>query len=479
MTSSRTGNHGLDLTASGLGARLRQQSPENPYAEEQACGELVKAAKEIHDPEALVGTVLGNHRLLKLIHVGPMSWVYRGWHLNLQEDRVVKVLPPGSATKEDIRRCQREFVVAGKLHHDNIVQAYDAGEDGLYYLAMELVQGRDLKKLLLDRTRISETNACEAIRQAAEALSYAHAQGVVHRDIKPSNLMITNSGTVKLLDFGIAHLQHLELALGSTQVGGTPDYMAPEQWRNQNVDHRADLYSLGCTLYALLAGKPPFAHRKTVKEKKQAHFKESPPKLDADVRKGVATIVYKLLEKDPNSRYQTADEVEAALAPFCKGAALQRLLPNRRRALLIGLGFLVAAAAVASWFFIPDPYPEITEIDYANSPREPRLYLVKGRVDPSKRSYLVINPIMSSGCFVGAKLNVGPNGTFSARCFLGEHELDGEPYELYIISSDPDVAPEFEDGKKFDPAPDPHEWSQKGYTRSEPVEKKNDGQHWP
>ncbi len=191
---------------------------------------------------------------------------------------------------EAIARFEREMKAVGKLNHPNIVQAYDAGEvNGTHYLAMEYIDGTDLKKLVNDRGPMSVVNACQAIRQAALALASAHEAGLVHRDIKPSNLLLTKSGQIKLLDLGLARLAG-EAATNTSDLTtegesfGTPDYMAPEQWEDaHSADARTDLYALGCTLFFLLTGRTPFgsdAHR-TAANKMKSHLLDPVPDLHA------------------------------------------------------------------------------------------------------------------------------------------------------------------------------------------------------
>ena len=175
----------------------------------------------------------------------------------------------------------------GRLNHNNIVRATDAGEaDGVHYLVMELIDGIDLARLVRLAGPLPVAAACELVRQAAVGLQYAHENGLVHRDIKPSNLLLSVNGELKISDLGLALLNRDERASGELtvtgQVMGTADYMAPEQWEDSHaVDIRADLYSLGCTLYTLLAGRPPFAgpkHRSALR-KMAAHAKELVPPI--------------------------------------------------------------------------------------------------------------------------------------------------------------------------------------------------------
>lgn len=172
---------------------------------------------------------------------------------------------------------EREMLTVGSLQNPNIIQALDAGEiNGAHYLSMEYVEGQDLQQFIQTQGTMSVVDACEAIRQTALGLAAAHRVGLVHRDIKPSNLFVTKqTGQIKILDMGLALLAQAEKPAALTfngQCFGTPDYMAPEQWSDAHTcDARSDLYSLGCTLYFLLVGRPPYhseTHRSTANKMK-------------------------------------------------------------------------------------------------------------------------------------------------------------------------------------------------------------------
>jgi DNA-binding beta-propeller fold protein YncE len=269
----------------------------------------------------------------------------------------------------------------GRLDHPNLVRAFDAGAEGSYlFLVMELLTGRDLNHLLQERGPLPPAEAAELIRQAALGLHCAHEAGLVHRDVKPSNLFVTAAGVVKVIDLGLARVTDPDQAgqrLSSKIVLGTPDYLAPEQWQRGDVDRRADLYSLGCTLVHLLTGKPPFAERgRNWLQLLDAHRHAPPPDLTAlrpGVPQGLADLIVRLLAKDPADRPATALEVVAALAPLATGVGLptdvtQRLTPPppglappappprppRRLLALLGIG-VAALAGLALWFATRPP----------------------------------------------------------------------------------------------------------------------------
>ena len=281
--------------------------------------------------------VLGQYRVVEKIGEGGMGAVYRALHGRLKKEVALKILPPGhSADPHSVSRFEREMEAIGRLNHDNIVRATDAGEaDGVHYLVMELIDGIDLARLVRLTGPLPVAAACELVRQAAVGLQYAHENGLVHRDVKPSNLLLSIDGGLKITDLGLALLNRDDRASGELtvtgQVMGTADYMAPEQWEDSHaVDIRADLYSLGCTLYTLLAGRPPFAgpkHRSALR-KMAAHAKELvPPITDhrADVPAAVEALRQRLMAKDPAGRPSDPAEVARLLEPFCAGADLAAL----------------------------------------------------------------------------------------------------------------------------------------------------------
>ena len=228
---------------------------------------------------------VGNYELEEVVGSGGMGDVYKGRHTQFDRVRAVKVIKPhhvATGNKEMIRRFYQEIKAVGALEHKNIVVAIDSStpEDRIHYLVMEYIEGVALNDLVDQQGHLTVADACEIIRQAARGLQYIHRNGMVHRDIKPSNLMVTLvdgdgmtsnpsfphaaeglQGIVKILDLGLALLNedhHDRLTRYDNKAMGTGMYMSPEQWKTTSVDIRADIYSLGCTLYHLLAGNPPF-----------------------------------------------------------------------------------------------------------------------------------------------------------------------------------------------------------------------------
>ncbi|HTU22621.1 MAG TPA: serine/threonine-protein kinase [Gemmataceae bacterium] len=315
--------------------------------------------------------VLGEYELLERLGAGGMGEVYKARHRRLGKLVALKLLPADTRHEPDrLARFVREMRAIGELDHPNVVEAHDAGEQGgIVYLVMKLVPGTDLKTLVQQRGPLPVAEACELARQTAAGLQYLHERGLIHRDIKPSNLMQTPEGVVKILDLGLARW-HATPAGGedltaSGQPLGTPDYLAPEQASSAaDADVRADLYGLGATLFYLLTGRAPFAHRPGMYEKLWAHQAEEPPNvcsLRPDVPAALAELVSRLLAKCRQDRPQTPAEVVAALTSFTAGsvdavpAKPPRGAKNVRRIVAVAAaGALLLLMALALWWNQPD-----------------------------------------------------------------------------------------------------------------------------
>src|SRR5262245_32169494 len=205
-------------------------------------------------------TRIGRYVDCRMLGHGGMGAVYRARDPEL--DRAVAIKVMLEASEDFIARFRREAQSIARLAHPNIVQIYDFGVDDENnpYFVMELIDGTPLDKVVRERGRLAPLEVIRLARQAAEGLDAAHRAGIVHRDVKPSNLIVDRRGTVKLVDFGIARVTDAAAQLtGAMALMGTPSYMAPEQAKGLPVDHRADVYALGLTIYELLAGKPPFS----------------------------------------------------------------------------------------------------------------------------------------------------------------------------------------------------------------------------
>jgi hypothetical protein len=293
---------------------------------------------------------------VELVGKGGMGAVYRAEHRHMGRPVAIKVLKPALLGDADsLARFQREVHAVSRLDHDNIVRAYDADSaGGLHFLVMEFVPGTTLDRLVQERGPLPVRQACEYVSQAARGLQYAHERGLVHRDIKPSNLLVTPEGRVKILDFGLARLLRDadpgESDTGAGTVLGTANYMAPEQGLDPHAaDIRADVYSLGCTLYHLLAGQPPFPGGSFARKLRE-HQTQPLPALSAfrsDVPAGLVAVLRWMTAKDPRQRYQTPGEVALALAPF-----LQPPAPPRRRWSLVAAAAGAAALVLAGVYLV-------------------------------------------------------------------------------------------------------------------------------
>jgi tRNA A-37 threonylcarbamoyl transferase component Bud32/uncharacterized protein YjhX (UPF0386 family) len=304
---------------------------------------------------------LGNYVLLEKLGQGGMGEVYKARHRRMDRIVAVKLLSAAALRSEElVRRFQREVRAAARLCHPGIVTAYDADEaEGRHFLVMEYVDGADLATLVRQAGPLPAPEAVECLRQAAAGLEYAHAQGVIHRDLKPSNLLLDRSGTVKLLDLGLARLDEpadndtvaAASLTGSGQVMGTADYMSPEQAGDcRTVDRRTDIYALGCTLFFLLTGRPPY-HGPSWLDTIVAHRSQPIPSLRdslPDVPPGLDAVYQRMLAKKPEERYESMQAVRSALATSgvgTEGAAAR--LAARLAELLAARGSLVPSQAGA------------------------------------------------------------------------------------------------------------------------------------
>jgi serine/threonine-protein kinase len=289
------------------------------------------------------GLLIGSYVLLARIGAGGMGEVFRARHVYMKRDVALKrVLPQWVSSPDAVARFRREVEAAAKLDHPNVVRVFDAGEaaDGSHFLTMELLAGVNLGELMSRSGPLAVAEAAEYVRQACVGMQHVHEQGLVHRDIKPGNLMLTLQKQVKILDLGLAIIVQ-EAALTQTGAGyfGTIDYMAPEQVTDvKRVDIRADVYSLGCTLYHLLAGKTPFQDTHPL-ARPSMHLSQEPPPIEQvrpDVPPRLVAALLQMMAKARERRPQTpgaaAELLQAALgggtaAPLAAPVTAQRAAP--------------------------------------------------------------------------------------------------------------------------------------------------------
>ncbi|HTS97306.1 MAG TPA: Stk1 family PASTA domain-containing Ser/Thr kinase [Streptosporangiaceae bacterium] len=261
----------------------------------------------------------GRYELDGVVGRGGMAEVYRARDIRLDRIVAVKTLRDDLARDQTFQaRFRREAQSAASLNHPSIVAVYDTGEDmvghtPVPYIVMEYVDGRTLRDLLRDDRRLLPERALEITDGVLRALDYSHRNGIVHRDIKPGNVMLTRSGDVKVMDFGIARaVSDAQATMTQTaQVIGTAQYLSPEQARGERVDARSDLYSTGCLLYELLTGRPPFTGDSPVAIAYQ-HVRENPvppSRVDPEIPPWADSIVLKAMAKDPGDRYQSAGDM--------------------------------------------------------------------------------------------------------------------------------------------------------------------------
>ena len=279
----------------------------------------------------------GRYEIGALLGRGGMAEVHLGRDSRLGRAVAVKMLRPDLARDPSFQaRFRREAHSAASLNHPSVAAVYDTGEDQYLgnpvpYIVMEYVEGSTLRDLMSSGNRLVPERALEIVDGVLEALAYSHAQGIVHRDIKPANVMLTPSGAVKVMDFGIARAMD-DMGATMTQTSaviGTAQYLSPEQARGQQVDARSDLYSTGCLLYELLTGRPPFVGDSPVSVAYQ-HVRENPvppSQLDPDVPTSIDAIVLKALAKEREQRYQSADEMRRDIAAALAGRPVAAVVP--------------------------------------------------------------------------------------------------------------------------------------------------------
>jgi serine/threonine-protein kinase len=322
----------------------------------------------------------GRYEIGEVVGYGGMAEVHRGRDLRLGRDVAVKLLRADLSRDESfLIRFQREAQNSASLNHPNIVAVFDTGEEaGIPYMVMEFVNGRTLKEVLIAEGRFDYASACEVVADMCSALDFSHKHHIIHRDVKPGNVMLSDTNQVKVMDFGIARaLASGQATMTQTSaVIGTAQYLSPEQARGETVDARSDVYAVGCVLYELLVGHPPFTGDNPVSVAYQ-HVREEarpPSELNPNVPAFVDAVVMKALAKNPEHRYHSAGEMREDLIRAARGQAVMapavmpagdrtqiigdpdstapiRPIPtstNKRRPWLVAMGVILALVAVAA-----------------------------------------------------------------------------------------------------------------------------------
>ena len=331
----------------------------------------------------MTGQVVGHYRILEKIGAGGMGDIFRARDERLGRDVALKLIRPTSCDNPDhLRRFEQEARAAAALNHPNIVAIYDVGFEGTTpYIVSELLEGKTLRQRLMEGP-IALREVVEYGLQVVYGLAAAHDRHIVHRDLKPENLFLTNDGRVKILDFGVAKLQapaegdrsieHLTTVTKSGAVIGTVAYMSPEQLRGKPVDHRADLFSFGAILYELLTGSRAFRGETEV-DTMTAVLREEPPEESLDqaaIPPGYRGLVKHCLEKDPESRFQSAKDLAFALQALTgpsSSSVLHPTSPPRMRQVLpwaVGAVLTVATLLLALLFRPPAPPPTYRRVTF-------------------------------------------------------------------------------------------------------------------
>jgi serine/threonine-protein kinase len=303
-----------------------------------------QAQRVTQELKLFIGQQIPGYQLLEKLGQGAMGIVFKARQLSMNRLVAIKVLQPRLASNpKDLERFLYEAQVAAKLSHNNVVQAIDAGSAGkLHYFVMEYVEGTTINKLIEDGKIYGEREALDIMMQMAQALDHAHRRGLVHRDIKPANIIITTENVAKLADLGLAKQQSGDAFAEEDKgvIRGTPFYIAPEQiQRADDIDVRADIYSLGATLYHMVTGQPPF-NAKSIRALFEAHVKRKlvpPDHLNTALSGGLGEMVEFMMAKNRAERYPSPKELIRDLECLLDGEAPRFARQGNRAGVIKGL----------------------------------------------------------------------------------------------------------------------------------------------
>ena len=363
----------------------------------------------------------GRYELDGIVGRGGMAEVFRARDIRLDRIVAVKTLRDDLARDQTFQaRFRREAQSAASLNHPSIVAVYDTGEDMMGptpvpYIVMEYVDGRTLRDLLRDDRRLLPERAAEITDGVLRALDYSHRNGIVHRDIKPGNVMLTRSGEVKVMDFGIARaVSDAQATMTQTaQVIGTAQYLSPEQARGERVDARSDLYSAGCLMYELLTGRPPFTGDSPVAIAYQ-HVREDPippSRVDSEVPRWADAIVLKAMAKDPAHRYQSAGEMRSDIQRALSGAPVAAQLP--------GDAYAAGTRRMGSATQLAGPTSAIPPYDYGPDDRPPGPPGSQRRAWPWVVLTVIVLLLIAAGVY-GFRYISGTGGNIAVPNVTGE-----------------------------------------------------------
>ncbi|UCE40384.1 MAG: protein kinase [Candidatus Aminicenantes bacterium] len=303
-----------------------------PSIEDIEVTETIEAPKEELTRGA---TFAGRYEIIEELGKGGMGRVYRVDDTKLKQEVALKLIKPEIAQdKKTIERFRNELKLARNIRHKNVCGMYDLGEaKGAHFITMEYVRGEDLRSSIRRFGQLPIGKSIAIAKQICEGLAEAHKQGVVHRDLKSNNIMIDKEGNVRIMDFGIARSLEAKGITGAGVMIGTPEYMSPEQVEGKEVDQRSDIYSLGVILYEMVTGKVPFEGDTpfTVGMKHKGEMPQNPKELNSQISDELKSVILRCLEKEKESRYQSAGEVRSELGNIEKGIpTTERVIPDRK-----------------------------------------------------------------------------------------------------------------------------------------------------
>ncbi|MHC4941429.1 MAG: protein kinase domain-containing protein [Planctomycetota bacterium] len=367
--------------------------------------------------EALIGTDLGHYHIVDEIGRGSMGVVFEAAHKITKQSVALKVLPPHiSGSDKVIRRFLREAESVAKLNHPNIVKIYDIGQKAsLYFYAMELIDGDPLDEILKAGSLPTFKRVGKLMAQACEAVHFAHQHHIIHRDIKPGNIIVEQGDKVVITDFGLARQEKAATLTESGALVGTPIYMSPEQviGKRGGVDPRTDIYSLGVTLYQMLAGYPPFQSESTQRILNLILEEEPvPPKRQrSHVPRPLSIIAMKAIEKDPDQRFQTAQEMGEELKRYLRGASIRskpagmvtRAMKRVKRHKVISV--LAALSLLLALLFVIQAIYTSMELESSKLEQETRVVEERARVDKYYQNVQIAMDFLAHPSGLGVNLN--------------------------------------------------------------------------